>query len=58
MFQSRIVSAIRELSVSNQFADEEVNSRYTYPKGYKVKDITEQAATLCQHFSIEALRYE
>lgn len=49
-FQSRIVTAIRELSVSNQFADEEVNSSYTYPNGYKVKGIAEQVATLRQLF--------
>lgn len=49
-FQSRIVTAIRELSVSNQFADEEVSSSYTYPNGYKVKGIAEQVATLHQLF--------
>ncbi len=49
-FQSRIVTAIRELSVSNQFADEEVSSSYTYPNGYKVKGIAEQVATLRQLF--------
>jgi len=49
-FQSRIMTAIRELSVSNQFADEEVSSSYTYPNGYKVKWIAEQVATLRQFF--------
>ena len=49
-FQSRIMTAIRELSVSNQFADEEVSSSYTYPNGYKVKGIAEQVATLRQLF--------
>lgn len=34
-FQSRIMTGIRELSVLNQFADEEVQSSYAYPKGYK-----------------------
>ena len=34
-FQSRIVTGIRELSVSNQFANEEAQSSYAYPKGYK-----------------------
>lgn len=45
-FQSRIMTAIRELSVSNQFSDEEVSSSYTYPNGYKVKGIAEQVAAL------------
>jgi len=49
-FQARIITAIRELSVSNQFADEEVSSSYTYPKGYKVKGITEQTNILRQLF--------
>jgi len=53
-FQSRIITAIRtairELSVSNQFADEEVSSSYAYPNGYKVKGIAEQVATLRQLF--------
>ena len=49
-FQSRIITAIRELSVSNQFADEEVQSSYAYPKGYKVKGITEQTNILRQLF--------
>jgi len=49
-FQSRIITAIRELSVSNQFADEEVSSSYVYPNGYKVKGIAEQVATLRQLF--------
>src|SRR3989344_7236462 len=49
-FQSRIITAIRELSVSNQFADEEVQSSYAYPKGYKVKGITDQTNILRQLF--------
>jgi len=49
-FQSRIMTAIRELSMSNQFANEEVSSSYTYPNGYKVKGIAEQVATLRQLF--------
>ena len=50
-FQARIVTGIKELSVSNQFADEEVQSSYAYPKGYKVKGITEQTNILRQLFS-------
>ena len=34
----------------NQFADEEVQSNYVYPEGYKVKEIAEQLATLRQLF--------
>jgi hypothetical protein len=49
-FQSRIITGIKELSVSNQFADEEVQSSYAYPKGYKVKGITEQTNILRQLF--------
>ena len=49
-FQSRIMTAIGELSVSNQFADEEVQSSYAYPKGYKVRGITEQTNILRQLF--------
>lgn len=49
-FQARIVTGIKDLSVSNQFADEEVKSSYVYPKGYKVKGITEQTNILRQLF--------
>lgn len=45
-FQSRIMTAVRELSVSNQFADEEVSSSYTYPEGYKLKGVAEQVQAL------------
>ncbi len=49
-FQVRIITAIRELSVSNQFAHEEVSSSYGYPNGYKGNTITDQVATLRQLF--------
>ncbi|MBI5222322.1 MAG: hypothetical protein HY980_02385 [Candidatus Magasanikbacteria bacterium] len=49
-FQSRIITAIRELSVSNRFADEEVQSSYAYPNDHKVKGITEQTNILRQLF--------
>jgi hypothetical protein len=49
-FQLRIIAAIRELSVSNQFADEEVESSYGYLSGYKPKGITEQTNILRQLF--------
>ncbi len=50
-FQTRIIAGIRELSVSNQFADEEVKSSYGYLSGYKPKGITEQTNILRQLFS-------
>ena len=49
-FQARIIAGIRELSVSNQFADEEVKSSYGYLSGYKPKGITEQTNILRQLF--------
>src|SRR3989338_2278219 len=49
-FQARIVTGIKELSVSNQFANEEVQSSYAYTKGHKVKGITEQTNILRQLF--------
>lgn len=49
-FQAHIVTGIKELSVSKHFADEEVESSYAYPKGYKVKGITEQTNILRQLF--------
>lgn len=47
-FQDRIVTAIRELSLSNQFADEETGSSYGYLSGYKpgVMDIDRQIEEL------------
>ena len=48
--QARIVTAIREFSVGNQFADEETDSKYGYLSGYKPKGITEQTNILRQLF--------
>lgn len=45
-FQSRIMTAVRELSVSNRFADEEVSSRYGYLSGYQPKPVAEQIKAL------------
>ena len=42
-FQTRIIAAINELAVNNQYADEEVESSYGYLSGYeKPKSIAEQ----------------
>lgn len=49
-FQADIIASITEHSLSNQFADEEAQSSYAYPKGYKVKGITEQTNILRQLF--------
>jgi hypothetical protein len=45
-----IVAKTLELSVSNQFADEEMKSSYGYLSGYKPKGITEQTNILRQLF--------
>ena len=45
-----IVAKTRELSVSNQFADEEAESSYGYLSGYKPKGITEQTNILRELF--------
>ncbi|KKQ56705.1 MAG: hypothetical protein US74_C0012G0028 [Parcubacteria group bacterium GW2011_GWA2_38_13] len=45
-----IVAKTRELSVSDQYADEEVTSSYGYLSGYKPKRITEQTNILRQLF--------
>jgi len=50
-FQSRIIAGIRELSVSNQFANEEVPSNYGYFSGYQTPaPITDQIDILRSHW--------
>lgn len=49
--QADITASMRRLSVSNQFADEEVLSNYGYLSGYKPKGITEQTNRLRQLIS-------
>ncbi len=44
------ITSLKDLSVSDKFKDEEVQSSYAYPKGYKVKRITEQTNILRQLF--------
>ncbi len=46
-----IADTTRELSLSNQFANEEVRSSCTYPKKYRVRDIIGQTNALRQLFS-------
>ncbi|MFO0704579.1 MAG: hypothetical protein U0517_01210 [Candidatus Andersenbacteria bacterium] len=48
--QSSILAAIKRLSVSNQFAGEEVSSSYVYPAGYKVKPVADQVSILRRYF--------
>lgn len=48
--ENAIETALRELSVSNQFANEEVRSNYGYPDGYRVKGVNEQGNILRQLF--------
>lgn len=49
-FRLRLSTLIRELSVSNQFADEQVESRYGYLSGYQPKGIVAQIARLRELF--------
>lgn len=44
------LTSLKDLSVSDKFKDEEVQSSYAYPNGYKVKGITEQTNILRQLF--------
>ncbi len=44
------LTSLKDLSVSDKFKDEEVQSSYSYPNGYKVKGITEQTNILRQLF--------
>lgn len=44
------VAAIKNLSIPNQFADEERASSYGYPQGWRIKSIAEQATVLAKFF--------
>ena len=48
--QAKLKDIIRELSLSSQFADEEVKANYGYPEHHKVKGITEQTNILRRIF--------
>src|SRR6266446_3147726 len=49
-FHSRIITSIQELTVGNQFVDEEVKSEYGYLSGYEPKSIVDQIACLHKLF--------
>jgi len=49
-FQARIIADIREISKSNHFVNEEMESSYGYPLDYRIKDITKQINILHQFF--------
>ncbi len=52
--QDGIAKLIAELSVSNQYANEEVRSSYTYPKEYKgPKPIVDQIKALAKIFDLD-----
>jgi hypothetical protein len=52
--QDGIAKLIAELSVSNQYANEEVRSSYTYPKEYKgPKPIADQIKALAKIFDLD-----
>ncbi len=50
-FQDRIMAVIREFATSNQYADEETESKYGYLSGYAPKDITAQTNRLRELFT-------
>ncbi|MFA4999387.1 MAG: hypothetical protein WC519_01525 [Parcubacteria group bacterium] len=53
-FQARIITGVKELSVSNQFANEEVRSNYAYPKEYKgPKPINDQVKVIAKIFGLD-----
>ena len=49
-FQDRIITAIKELSITKQFADEQVSSGYGYLSGYQPKDVVAQTNALRELF--------
>jgi hypothetical protein len=49
-FQSELKKLVERFSITNQYADEEVESSYGYLSGYKLKGITEQTNHLRELF--------
>jgi hypothetical protein len=51
-----IAKLIAELSVSDQYADEEVETSYNYPPQYRVKPLAEQIETLVKLFNLDGTK--
>ena len=49
-FHVRIMAAVKELSATDEFAQEEVASNFAYPPGFKIKEVAEQVTILRQLF--------
>ncbi len=49
-FQTELKKLVKRFSITDQYADEEVESSYGYPSGYKPKGITEQVSRLRELF--------
>ncbi|MDD5569465.1 MAG: hypothetical protein PHG23_03575 [Candidatus Pacebacteria bacterium] len=50
VFKARVAAAMKNLSISDDFIDEEVKSNYRYPFDYKIKGIGEQVNILRRFF--------
>ena len=50
--KAAMMKIISEFSVSNQFANEEVDSSYVYPKEYSMQPITEQVRIIAKLFNL------
>jgi hypothetical protein len=48
-----VAKFIAELSVSNQFADEQIETGYNYPANYRVKPLAKQIETLAKLFNLD-----
>lgn len=51
-----IAKLVTELSVSDQYADEEVETGYNYPPQYQVKPLSEQIETLVKLFKLDGTK--
>lgn len=50
--QERLKSILTGFSVPDDFANEEVSSKYVYPKGYRMKPLAYQIAVLMKRFGL------
>lgn len=51
-----VAKFIAELSVSDQFADEQIETGYNYPANYRVKPLAEQIETLAKLFNLDGTK--